>query len=85
VNAKIAKLKATIIPKAANPGNTGTPLLLGSSDPVVAQIQSAKTFTDLSGPFKNAKAIRQFRATCYHAWMPSADPFDDFALDPQHC
>lgn len=81
---KGSKLKAVIVPKAANPVNMEKAEAIQPLSALAAQISCAKKFTDLPPSFRNSKLIEKFRATCYHEWMTSSDPFDSFTLDSSH-
>ena len=73
--AKSSKVKGIIVPKAMNNVGSEAHLVL------VAKIESAERLTDLPRSFSTSKQIKDFRATCYYAWMVSDDPFDGFSLE----
>jgi hypothetical protein len=81
---KNSKLKKAIIPKASSATPTsrqptpGPPSLLLE---LRAAIQSAETFRELPLPYRDARAIKKFRMTCYSGWMASSDVFGGFTLD----
>ncbi|KAI0289301.1 hypothetical protein BC826DRAFT_971075 [Russula brevipes] len=74
--------KASIVPKASSRANTPKPDT--SPSVLIVQIGAAKRISDLPPYLSNSLSIKQFRATCYHGWMTSDDPFDGFSLEAEH-
>ena len=75
--------KAAIIPKASSRAGT-KPEPVEPPSALISEISSAKKFSDLPPYLGNSKLIKQFRATCFHGWMASGDPFDGFALESEY-
>jgi hypothetical protein len=78
---KSSKIKGVIVPKAMSVVQSEA---VKAHSILVAQISSAVKFSDLPHSLSNPKSIKTFRATCYHAWMISDDPFDGFSLESTH-
>ena len=82
--ARNLKLKKAIIPKwgsAAPMSHQPAPPSL--SPKLHAAIQSAEAFWELPLPYKDGKAIKKFRLTCYSGWIASSDMFDGFTIDSE--
>jgi hypothetical protein len=81
---KHSKLKKTIIPKAGSAHAVTTsqqPAGPSLAPEVRAAIVSAQAFRDLPLPYRDAKAIKKFRGTCYSGWMASNDIFNGFTVE----
>jgi hypothetical protein len=86
---KNSKLKKAIIPKASSATPTSRQPTPGPPSQAAASlllelrtaIQSAETFRELPLPYRDAKAIKKFRMTCYSGWMASSDMFGGFTVD----
>lgn len=79
---KNPRLKKAIIPKASSAAPAShQPDPPRLSPELCTAIQSAAALRELPLPYRDAKAIKIFRMTCYGGWMASSDIFEGFAVD----
>ncbi|KAF8237607.1 hypothetical protein L208DRAFT_1375544 [Tricholoma matsutake] len=52
--------------------------------PLCQKCQTASMQSNLPLPFHNLALVKQFHATCYHAWMASDDHFNGYSLESNH-
>ena len=81
---KASKFKTTVVPKRSTRDTNlvkAEAVANNANSALINQICTATRFRDLSSTITNSKALKQFRSTCFHAWMVSDNLFDDFTID----